>query len=65
MNGQNAKGNAARSRGAPKPYGPPKRGESEMDDDMLSWDESVFRDEHVFELDYLPEIGRASCRERV
>ncbi len=25
------------------------------DDDMLSWDESVFRDEHVFELDYLPE----------
>ena len=22
---------------------------------MLSWDESVFRDEHVFELDYLPE----------
>jgi cell division control protein 6 len=25
------------------------------DDDMLSWDESVFRDEHVFELDFLPE----------
>jgi cell division control protein 6 len=25
------------------------------DDDMLSWDESVFRDEHVLELDYLPE----------
>jgi cell division control protein 6 len=25
------------------------------DDDMLSWDESVFRDEHVFEFDYLPE----------
>lgn len=25
------------------------------DDDMLSWNESVFRDEHVFELDYLPE----------
>ncbi len=22
---------------------------------MLSWDESVFRDEHVFEVDYLPE----------
>jgi len=22
---------------------------------MLSWDESVFRDEHVFEIDYLPE----------
>ncbi|MFB6164404.1 MAG: ORC1-type DNA replication protein [Haloarculaceae archaeon] len=30
-----------------------------MDDDpeegMLGWDESVFRDEHVFEIDYLPE----------
>ncbi len=25
------------------------------DDDMLSWDESVFRDEHVLEFDYLPE----------
>jgi cell division control protein 6 len=25
------------------------------DDDMLSWDESVFRDEHVFEIDYVPE----------
>ena len=25
------------------------------DDDMLSWDESVFRDEHVLELDYLPD----------
>jgi len=25
------------------------------DDDMLSWDESVFRDEHVLELDYVPE----------
>jgi len=25
------------------------------DDDMLGWDESVFRDEHVFDLDYLPE----------
>jgi len=24
-------------------------------DDMLSWDESVFRDEHVFEIDYVPE----------
>ena len=23
--------------------------------DMLSWDESVFRDEHVFEIDYVPE----------
>ena len=22
---------------------------------MLSWDESVFRDEHVFEIDYVPE----------
>ncbi|MFP4626014.1 MAG: ORC1-type DNA replication protein [Natronomonas sp.] len=28
------------------------------DDDMLSWDESVFRDEHVLELDYLPETFR-------
>ncbi len=26
------------------------------DDEMLSWDESVFRDEHVLELDYLPEV---------
>jgi cell division control protein 6 len=25
------------------------------EDDMLSWDESVFRDEHVFEIDYVPE----------
>jgi cell division control protein 6 len=25
---------------------------------MLSWDESVFRDEHVFEIDYLPEQFR-------
>jgi cell division control protein 6 len=25
------------------------------DGDMLSWDESVFRDEHVFEIDYVPE----------
>jgi len=24
-------------------------------DDMLSWDESLFRDERVFEVDYLPE----------
>ncbi|MFC6615393.1 ORC1-type DNA replication protein [Halopenitus salinus] len=24
-------------------------------DGMLSWDESVFRDEHVFEIDYVPE----------
>ncbi|PSP80473.1 cell division control protein 6 [Halobacteriales archaeon QS_1_68_20] len=24
-------------------------------DDMLSWDESVFRNEHVFEIDYVPE----------
>lgn len=33
-----------------------KRGESEMpDDEMLSWDETVFRDEHVFEIDYVPE----------
>mgnify|MGYP000498161865 CR=1 FL=1 len=26
------------------------------DDGMLSWDESVFRDEHVFEIDYVPEV---------
>jgi cell division control protein 6 len=25
------------------------------DSGMLSWDESVFRDEHVFEIDYVPE----------
>jgi len=25
---------------------------------MLSWDESVFRDEHVFEIDYVPETFR-------
>jgi cell division control protein 6 len=25
------------------------------DEGMLSWDESVFRDEHVFEVDYVPE----------
>jgi len=28
------------------------------DDDMLAWDESVFRAEHVFEIDYLPETFR-------
>ena len=28
------------------------------DDDMLSWDESVFRDESVLELDYLPDAFR-------
>ncbi|WP_254542999.1 ORC1-type DNA replication protein [Halomarina pelagica] len=28
------------------------------DDEMLSWDESVFRDEHVFEIDFLPETFR-------
>ena len=27
-------------------------------DDMLSWDESVFRDESVFEIDYVPETFR-------
>ena len=26
-----------------------------MSEDTLGWDESVFRDEHVFELGYLPE----------
>jgi len=25
------------------------------EEDMLSWDESVFRNEHVFEIDYVPE----------
>ena len=45
---------------------PPDPGESEMGDgDMLGWDESVFRDEHVFEFDYLPETfeHRESQRE--
>ncbi len=28
------------------------------DGDMLSWDESVFRDESVFEIDYVPETFR-------
>lgn len=28
------------------------------DGGMLSWDESVFRDEHVFEIDYVPEVFR-------
>lgn len=28
------------------------------DDDLLSWDETVFRDEHVFEIDYVPETFR-------
>jgi len=27
----------------------------EPGDDMLGWDETVFRNEHVFEIDYLPE----------
>ncbi|MFP8891224.1 ORC1-type DNA replication protein [Natrialbaceae archaeon A-CW2] len=27
-------------------------------EDMLSWDESVFRNEHVFEIDYVPETFR-------
>jgi len=30
----------------------------EPDDGMLSWDESVFRDEHVFEIDHVPETFR-------
>ena len=30
----------------------------EPDEGMLSWDESVFRDEHVFEIDYVPEAFR-------
>jgi cell division control protein 6 len=34
--------------------GPGPDGEADADD-MLSWDESVFRDEHVFEIDYVPE----------
>ncbi|MFW5978092.1 MAG: ORC1-type DNA replication protein [Halohasta sp.] len=28
---------------------------SDDPEEMLSWDESVFRDEHVFEIDYLPD----------
>jgi cell division control protein 6 len=28
------------------------------EDGMLAWDESVFRDEHVFEIDYVPETFR-------
>ncbi|WP_136690112.1 ORC1-type DNA replication protein [Halorhabdus amylolytica] len=30
----------------------------EPEEGMLSWDESVFRDEHVFEIDYVPETFR-------
>jgi len=30
----------------------------DADDDMLSWDESVFRNESVFEIDYVPETFR-------
>ena len=30
----------------------------DADGDMLSWDESVFRDESVFEIDYVPETFR-------
>ena len=30
----------------------------DADDDMLSWDESVFRNESVFEIDYIPETFR-------
>ncbi|MFB6173865.1 MAG: ORC1-type DNA replication protein [Halobacteriales archaeon] len=29
--------------------------DEEPEEGMLSWDESVFRDEHVFEIDYVPE----------
>jgi cell division control protein 6 len=32
--------------------------DDEPGEDMLSWDESVFRDEHVFEIDYVPETFR-------
>ncbi|WP_330631486.1 ORC1-type DNA replication protein [Halocatena halophila] len=28
------------------------------DEELLSWDETVFRDEHVFEIDYVPETFR-------
>ena len=28
---------------------------SDESEEMLSWDETVFRDEHVFEIDYLPD----------
>ncbi|MFB6095586.1 MAG: AAA family ATPase, partial [Halodesulfurarchaeum sp.] len=30
----------------------------DRDEGMLSWDESIFRDEHVFEIDYVPEVFR-------
>ncbi|GAB7092635.1 ORC1-type DNA replication protein [Halorubrum luteum] len=30
----------------------------DADDDMLAWDESVFRDESVFEIDHVPETFR-------
>ena len=31
---------------------------SDDPEEMLSWDETVFRDEHVFEIDYSPETFR-------
>ncbi|MFB6242859.1 MAG: ORC1-type DNA replication protein [Halobaculum sp.] len=31
---------------------------SDPEEGMLAWDESVFRDEHVFEIDYVPETFR-------
>ena len=31
---------------------------SDDPEEMLSWDETVFRDEHVFEIDYLPDAFR-------
>lgn len=31
---------------------------NDPEDDLLSWDESIFRDERVFEVDYVPETFR-------
>ncbi len=46
-------------RGAGEPLSAVSTAVKVMSDDpeegMLSWDESVFRDEHVFEIDYVPE----------
>ena len=32
--------------------------DEDRDGGMLSWDESIFRDEHVFEIDFVPEVFR-------
>ncbi|MFB6254557.1 MAG: ORC1-type DNA replication protein [Halobacteriaceae archaeon] len=31
---------------------------NDPEEGMLSWDESIFRNEHVFEIDYVPEVFR-------